>query len=124
MQIINGEKSPADIWHYLLGNYRYSLYYSSYKILLRQHIVEQIEFRVKNMDRECYDEGECKLCGCKTIALQMCNKACDKPCYPSMMNKKEWEMFKRGSIFVDKDYRWMIDAKNNLIKFKIYGEHE
>lgn len=116
MQIINGQKSFADIWHYLLGNYRYSLYYSSYKHLLRKHIVEQIEFRVENMDQQCYDEGECKLCGCKTIALQMANKACEKPCYPTMMKKKEWELFKRGSIFADKDCRWMITINGNLKK--------
>lgn len=124
MQIINGQKSVSDVWHYLLGNYRYFLYYSSYKNLIRLHILEQIEFRVKNMDKECFNAGECKLCGCQTTALQMCNKACDKPCYPSMMNKKEWEIFKRGGIFVDGEYRWMLDTKNNLNKFKIYGEHE
>lgn len=116
MQIINGEKSAIDIWHYLLGNYRYSLYYSSLKILIRQHIVEQIEFRVKNMEQQCYDEGECKLCGCKTIALQMCNKPCEKPCYPSMMNKKEWEIFKRGGIFVDKEYSWILTINGHLKK--------
>lgn len=116
MQIISGEKSAKDIWHYLLGNYRYSLYYSSYKNLIRKHILEQIEFRVKNMDQQCFNDGECKLCGCSTIALQMANKACDKPCYPTMMNKKEWEMFKRGAIFVDKGCRWMMTINNNLKK--------
>jgi hypothetical protein len=24
----------------------------------------------------------------------MADKACDKPCYPPMMNKEEWAMFK------------------------------
>lgn len=46
------------------------------------------------MDRTCFYNGECKLCGCQTTALQMANKACKKPCYPEMMNKIEWTCFK------------------------------
>ena len=116
LQIIRGEKSPYDIWHYLLGNYRYFLYYSYRQNLIRPHILEQIEFRIKNMDQVCYNNGECKLCGCKTTALQMSNKACDKPCYPTMMSKKGWEAFKQGYIHRDVSGNWMIDINGNLKK--------
>ena len=85
--------NPLDAFYYLQGNYRYKLYYSKLRFLLRKHIREQIKFRIRIMDKECYDNGECKMCGCKTTALQMANKACDKPCYPPMMNSKEWEGF-------------------------------
>jgi len=57
---------------------------------MRKHIREQIEFRIYIMDHECYEQGSCKLCGCPTTKLQMANKACDKPCYPEMYSKKEW----------------------------------
>lgn len=43
------------------------------------------------MDPECYVKGQCKMCGCTTTALQMANKSCPKPCYPKMMNRKQWK---------------------------------
>jgi hypothetical protein len=51
------------------------------------------------MDKECYENGSCKMCGCNTTALQMADKACPKPCYPKMMGKKEWEKFKTKTEF-------------------------
>ena len=47
------------------------------------------------MNPDCYSEGSCQMCGCETTALQMANKTCPKPCYPKMMNKKNWEDFKK-----------------------------
>gem|GEM_PF-4437539 len=43
------------------------------------------------MDKQCYNDGSCKECGCRTTALQMANKACDGFCYPKMLNKKDWQ---------------------------------
>lgn len=80
-----------DIISYIQGNIRYRLYYSNFKFLIRKHIQEQIDFRIQVMDRECYNNGSCKICGCETTALQMANKACDKPCYPRMYSKKVWK---------------------------------
>ena len=95
-------KKPKDIIHYCLGNFRYKLYYSKYKWLIQPHIIEQIDSRVDLwMDRECYNQGSCKICGCVTTALQMCNKSCDKPCYPPMMSVTRWEGFKKGGVFKD-----------------------
>src|SRR6185436_12757653 len=74
---------------YIQGNFRYKLYYS-FPYLLSKHIKEQIDYRIRVMDKECYNEGSCKLCGCATTALQMADKSCDKPCYPPMMNRKQW----------------------------------
>ena len=48
------------------------------------------------MDQECYNAGECKICGCQTTALQMADKACDKPCYPEMLSRKNWKSLKEG----------------------------
>ena len=112
-EILTGKRKLSDIWHYLLGNYRYKLYYSRFKFLIRKHIQEQIAFRIQVMNKECYNQGSCVICGCTTTALQMCNKSCDKPCYPEMMNKKEWEQWKRYLFHLDsKGVAWFIDSKD------------
>lgn len=92
-----------DIFAYLLGNYREYFYYGGWwsrkfafiawlrKRMIRKHIKEQIAWRITVMDIDCYSNGSCKICGCDTPALQMANKACDKPCYPKMMNKEQWK---------------------------------
>lgn len=87
-------KFIKDIYYYIQGNLRYKLFYSNFAGLLPTHIFEQICSRIKSMDRQCYNDGQCKLCGCNTTALQMANKACDKPCYPPMLNKTMWNKMK------------------------------
>ena len=91
---MKGKEPLINVWYYLQGMYRYNLYFNRFKFLIRNHIVEQIEERLKVMDSECYESGSCKLCGCMTPALQMCNKPCNKPCYTKMKNKLEWELYK------------------------------
>lgn len=83
-----------NIFYYIQGSLRYRFYYSKLKFLIPLHIREQIYYRIMVMDEDCYSQGQCKLCGCSTTALQMANKACDKPCYPKMMNKKNWKKYK------------------------------
>ena len=100
---------------YIQGNLRYRLFYSNFAFLIRPHIREQIEVRINSMDQECYNAGECKICGCQTTHLQMADKACDKPCYPSMMSKKQWNFFKDLS---KKEYPVAI-AGNNLSVLKV-----
>lgn len=76
------------------------------------------------MDRECYESGQCKMCGCATTALQMCDKACDKPCYPEMMDKKTWNELKKNPSSPFKyplgdRQLWILDAKENkVIKYE------
>lgn len=89
---------------YLVGNVRYRLYYSSFKYLIRKHVREQIDYRIKFMKKECYVNGTCIICGCATTALQMSNKACDSPCYPPMLNSWEWGRFKAGCYYEYKGY--------------------
>lgn len=52
------------------------------------------------MDRECLFNGQCKLCGCDTPALQFAFKACDGKCYPKLMNLFKWGRFKREYPYV------------------------
>lgn len=90
----NPKCDPQNWWQWLIGWYRYHLYYSKFSFLIRKHIREQITWRIEVMDRECYTSGQCKKCGCATTALQMANRACKKPCYPDMMSKKKWKYYK------------------------------
>jgi hypothetical protein len=116
------EATLKNIKAYFQGNFRYSLYYSRYFFwLIRKHIYQQIELRISVMDKSCYTSGACKLCGCSTTALQMANKSCDKPCYPTMMSRKEWRAFKAGFIAVDKKTKriWLYENENKIESFNL-----
>jgi len=110
-----------NIKSYLLGNFRYFLYYSKAKKLIRPHILEQIDWRIKVMNSKCYNEGSCVKCGCTTTQLQMANKSCDKPCYPPIMSKIKWKAFKDHMIVpIGKDFwRMRIQGNENPARVKI-----
>lgn len=106
MMLLKGQVKSKDVWHYFLGNFRYHFYYGGglskkyplvawlRKRVLKKHIKEQIAWRISVMNQECYALGYCIKCGCDTPHLQMANKACDGNCYPPMLNKGDWEIFK------------------------------
>lgn len=106
---------------YIVGNLRYRLYYSRYKYLIRKHVREQIDMRIKFMKKECYENGTCIICGCATTALQMSNKQCDAPCYPIMVGKEIWDKFNSepnpfglGKISImekDRQHMWIMYNK-------------
>lgn len=104
-----------NIISYIQGNIRYHIYYSNYKFLLRNHIKEQIEYRINSMNRICYDQGSCIKCGCVTTALQMANKECEGNCYPKMFSKKTWNDWKKDIIT---NNNWYLDLTTK--KFKKY----
>ena len=110
-----------NILNYIQGNVRYQLYYSKFAFLIPIHIREQIDARINSMDGQCYSEGQCKMCGCSTTALQMCDKACDKPCYPPMLNKAAWEKFKSFKYFPYGDIWWKIENIEGKAYFAIRG---
>lgn len=111
----------SNIIAYIQGHIRYKLYYSKwFKFLIRKHIREQIDFRIKYMDKVCYEKGSCKLCGCATTALQMADKQCDKPCYPPMLNKANWKQFSNETqmLLSDRNYwKWYQGNGEILIKW-------
>ena len=84
-------------WYYIQGKIRYKLYYSKFSGLIREHIEEQISWRILVMDEKCLMDGKCQICGCETTALQMANKSCPKPCYPKMMKRFEWFIYKQNN---------------------------
>lgn len=86
----------SNIIAYIQGHTREFLFYSKYfNKLLPLHIFEQINYRLFVMKKECYSNGECVHCGCSTPALQMANKSCDGICYPVMLDKTDWFIYKR-----------------------------
>lgn len=108
-----------DMFYYIQGNIRYELYYSKFRWLIPKYIREQITYRINSMDIACYEYGSCMLCGCKTTALQMCNKACDKPCYPKMISKRAWFLLtnpgKINTLHIEHELvkqSWAVDTKN------------
>lgn len=117
---------------YIQGNIRYKFYYSNFlHKFIPKHIKEQIDFRIAFMDDDCYNNGQCKLCGCKTTHLQMANKECDKPCYPKIMSIKKWSKFKSYKVVKVGNNYWQICKcydncfillRNNTIIKKTYGK--
>jgi hypothetical protein len=117
MMIVRGQAKIVDVWHYFVGNYRYNFYYGGKlsrkytfiawlrKRILRRHIKEQIAWRISIMNTECYVKGACIKCGCDTTQLQMANKPCEGNCYPAMMGKFDWKLFKAiNFIKIDSRY--------------------
>lgn len=118
VNFFKGNVELKDVYYYIQGNIRYKIYYSKFSFLIRRHILDQINFRISVMKKECYDNGECIMCGCATTALQMCNKKCDGECYPSMMNNKMWNKFKSGKLIKVKELSWrLIDGELYCGKF-------
>lgn len=114
-----------DVYHYFVGKFRYFVYYPPIlNKLIRGRIKKQIDFRIAVMEEECYNQGSCIKCGCTTTALQMANKACDKPCYPPMMKKKDWERFisekpvKLDGVFWIMNIRYVNKYAKRVLIFK------
>jgi hypothetical protein len=115
INFFKGNVKLIDVWYYIQGNVRYKLFYSKkFSFLIRRHIREQINFRIIVMRKECYDNGECVICGCATTALQMCDKACEGSCYFSMLSSDEWRLFKYFDRCYSDGFMWKF--KNNKLK--------
>lgn len=124
ISLIKRGVSIKDIFYFIQGNIRYKIYYSSkLRGLLREHIVEQITYRIRVMRQDCYENGSCVECGCMTTNLQMCSKSCEGQCYPPMMTKDNWNK-KVSSIVIIKQgntsYRGFWVWENN--KYNLYKE--
>lgn len=95
LKMLKGKIPLIDGWYFIQGHFRESIYYSKvFGFLMRRHIREQIEFRFEHIDKECWNTGQCKICECSIPALTMCDKPCEKPCYPKMLSRKEWNLYK------------------------------
>ena len=97
----NKEATLSDIWYYVQGHTREKIYYSKFRFLIRKHIREQFEWRLKLMEgsnKTCFINGQCDICGCDIPALTLANKDCHGECYPPMMSNYEWKIYKKYFI--------------------------
>jgi predicted nucleic acid-binding Zn ribbon protein len=65
-----------------------------------KHIDEQSIWRlsqVKEKSPECIQHLHCVICGCDIQEKSFENNGCDEGCYPPMMNKEDWENFKKSN---------------------------
>ena len=97
------KKFIKNVKAYIMGNLRHKLYYSKLRFLLRPLVLEQFEWRVKAMNKVCYNQGSCVKCGCVTTALQMAKKACAGDCYPPFLKAAEWAQFNSGFTAIDEN---------------------
>ena len=64
---------------------------------LPKHIQEQAEWRLKQVAKkspECLENDSCKICTCQVTSKVFEDRACEGNCYPQMMSKEQWEIYK------------------------------
>lgn len=105
-----GRITGANVWAFLQGTIRYKLYYSRLRALIPRHVRAQIAWRIRFMEPECLRRGSCVRCGCRTTALQMASKSCDRPCYPPMMGRGDWTRFMAGGEVEVGGHRWALSV--------------
>ena len=104
------KEDPINIWYYVQGNLRMFLWLY-FPLFIRKHIEEQFLYRFYEA-KQCTQNGSCLWCGCSiTQGLYFADKGCSlekvkdeyiknyvtgrtTACYPKMMNKYNWELFK------------------------------
>lgn len=120
LRLLKGEVSLKDVFYYLQGTLRYKVFYNkSWSFLMRFHIRDQIEFRIFNMNKDCYNQGSCVICGCETTALQMANKCCDGYEYPPIVSRSKWKKFiKHHEPIKQGAYSWVLNNQNKLVIIK------
>lgn len=125
LKLLLQSKHPLrDIRAFFVGNLRYNLYYSiNWKWLIRKHIKQQIDYRIKVMNPLCYTSGACIKCGCQTTHLQMANRTCDGMEYPPIVSRKQWILFCVGDISIsERDYLWRYSPDDNTMSIFYEGK--
>lgn len=75
-------------------------------IYTRKHIKEQILWRRKQVELkspECIKQGHCIQCGCEIMGKTKADMGCENPpfCFPEIMSKKDWEIYKKTKIYAN-----------------------
>lgn len=85
---------------------------------LEDHEKEQVFYRAL-ITPTCYRQGSCVECGCNTkdLELYLGSKGCKKeedPCFPDMMDKTSWELFKISNVEIPIDHLFdVLNGRNN-----------
>lgn len=104
----------SNIRAYIWGNIVYQLYYSPFSFLIPNYIAAQIALRILTMNVDCYVNGSCVMCGCRTTQLQMAFKPCEGKCYPKMLSLKQWRFLNKYKVIHIDNVLW----KTNNNKFE------
>lgn len=80
---------------FIQGNRRKALMNTWFQWCLPKHIIEQYKYRLENAKSQCLKNGECIACGCKMPAVLLADKGCKRGCYLRMMNKQDWNNYKK-----------------------------
>lgn len=102
------KNDPMLMWWFTQGYFRY---FAQNTFLVRDFIKEQYQYRLKNVNKDCLNQGSCVLCSCTILPLLLANKPCakskldratlimlfgtDKVCYTQMLDKKSWLKYKK-----------------------------
>lgn len=84
--------TTKNIKGFLLGNFRQFIR-SNFPSYLPTHIEEQFLYRISIMNQDCLNNKQCP-CSCAVPAKQIEDRACEKNCYPDMLDEMKWELFK------------------------------
>lgn len=118
------EITLSNVWAYLTGNIRFWLSrHRATRWMVGEMTILQIIFRLFMMDDECYDNGQCKECGCKTINLQFASKRCKGDCYPELMRGRKFIKFLNGKVTKVGKNVWKLDVKNEGENSKRFTLH-
>lgn len=62
---------------------------------VEKHILEQAAWRMTVAKKECVEKDQCQGCGCFPMHDKVLeDRPCEGKCYPYMMSKLEWALFK------------------------------
>jgi len=67
--------------------------------ITEEHILEQSSWReeqVKKKSIECFSKQECIHCECSLNETLLSDAACKHGCFPEMMTKEQWDLFKQS----------------------------
>jgi hypothetical protein len=72
------KKNPKIFLYYIIGNYRYQVYYSkNFKWLLRKSVKYNLGTLTHFINKECFNNASCKDCGCDVPQQNFGGKPCD-----------------------------------------------
>jgi hypothetical protein len=81
----------GNIWSFIQGTSR--AYYDKL-IGLPGHLQEQVTWRLSQCD-DCIADGACQVCACPPLKKAFATKTCNVHRFPDLMEKQEWEQYKR-----------------------------
>lgn len=79
---------------FIQGNRRKALIETWFSFFIPKHIREQYKYRLQNANPVCIKNKQCIGCGCTVPAVFLADKSCKRGCYPVMLTRRDWKLFK------------------------------